>query len=540
MPLNNASLCEFTPVNEEELERILSKSPTKSCSLDPLPTWMLKQLTKPLLPLMTKIINMSLSTGQVPSSMKEARITPLLKKSSLDPDNLKNHRSVSNLPFLYKILEKVVASRLKHYMDVNQLYDPMQSAYRSGHSTETALTKVLNDMLVTMDNQGVAILVMLDLSAAFDTVDHKVLLQRMKDIIGVNGLVLKWFESYLSERTQRIQINDKLSKLICLIFGVPQGSVLGPLLFLIYMLPLHHLILSHGLKMHGYADDTQLYLSFTNPTNPDAVQHGCEVIERCLMDIHSWMTENKLKLNSNKTEIILFGTRVALSRIKLESLNVAGTRILLASGTVKNLGVECDATLTMESQVNKVVKAANLQIRNIGNVRRKLDMNSTKILVHSLVISRLDYGNSLLCGISNKLLARLQSVQNKAARLIKLTRKYEHITPVLMELHWLPISVRAEFKLMLLVYKALNGLAPQYIRGMLYVHQPVRNLRSSSMELLKVPKSRLKTIGDRAFSIHAPRIWNNLPAYIRQSDSVTKFKSQMKTYYYTMTYSHLM
>ena len=150
-------------------------------------------------------------------------------------------------------------------MDTHELYDPTQSAYRTGHSTESALTKVQNDLLCTIDKHGVSILVMLDLSAAFDTVDHDVVLDRMHTLLGIDGTVLKWFRSYLTCRTQQIQIHDALSVIVFLLFGVPQGSVLGPILFLVYMLPLRHLIHSHGLQMHSYADDTQLYLAFNNP-----------------------------------------------------------------------------------------------------------------------------------------------------------------------------------------------------------------------------------------------------------------------------------
>ena len=183
-----------------------------------------------------------------------------------------------------------------------------------------------------------------------------------------------------------------------------------------------------------------------------------------------------------------------------------------------------------------MVQSASFHLRNIGQVRNRLNDNATKALVQSLVISRLDYGNSLLCGVPRELLAKLQSVQNKAARMITLTKKREHITPVLRTLHWLPIDVRIDFKVLLLVYKALNGLAPLYIRDLLEEYKSARQLRSSSCDMLQIPRSRTSRYGDRAFSVYAPKEWNRLPLSIRQSGSISCFKSRLKTHFFKVKY----
>ena len=206
--------------------------------LDPIPTWLIKESRSELLPVMTNIINSSLRSSQVPKSMKSAIVTPLLKKSTLDPDILKNYRPVSNLSYISKLLERVVAGRLTDYMTENNLHEHLQSAYKPGHSTETALVKVQNDILTSIDQHGVVILVMLDLSAAFDTIDHDILFSRMENTLGITGQALAWFKSYLSGRTLRIKIDKSFSELQDILWSVPQGSVLGPLLFLIYLLPL--------------------------------------------------------------------------------------------------------------------------------------------------------------------------------------------------------------------------------------------------------------------------------------------------------------
>ena len=165
-----------------------------------------------------------------------------------------------------------------------------------------------------------------------------------------------------------------------------------------------------------------------------------------------------------------------------------------------------------------------------------LSETSTKSLIQSLVISRLDYGNNLLCGLPNVELTKLQSIQNKAARLITLTSRNSHIQPVLKKLHWLPPLARIEFKVLLLVYKAINGIAPRYISELLVKHKPVRQLRSSAQSLLQVPKSNLVTVGDHAFSVFAPKAWNHLPLHIRQSSTLEKFKSSLKTHLFNSHY----
>ena len=326
---------------------------------------------------------------------------------------------------------------------------------------------------------------LLDLSAAFDTIDHSILLSRMESVLGVKGSALQWFKSYLLGRKQRIKINDDFSENQEILWSVPQGSVLGALLFLIYIIPLAQLIRSYGLNNHGYADDTQLCLSFKKTSDSSIVK--CEILnrEKCSCDISVWMSQNKLKLNNDKTEIILFGSKKHLAELNIKSLSVTE--------------------------------------------------DATKTVMQSLVMSRLDYCNALLIGIQQDLIAKLQRLQNSAARIVSRTRKYEHITPVLIKLHWLPIKFRIQFKVLLLVYKALNRLAPKYIKELLVPYKPRRHLRSEAKGLLDEPRTRLK-FGDRAFSISAPRLWNALPQHLKDSTSCQAFKKCLKTHLFRLAH----
>ena len=176
-----------------------------------------------------------LTTGIVPRDLKTAVVKPLLKKPSLDKNLLKNYRPISNLPFLSKILEIVVLHKLLFHLQENNLSNPLQSAYRAGHSTETVSLRIVNDILSSLDNDNISVLLLLDLSAAFDTTDHQILLSRLNSVFGIQSTALQWFQSYLSDRYQSTSVNNSSSSPSQLMYGVPQGSVLGPILFVLYM-----------------------------------------------------------------------------------------------------------------------------------------------------------------------------------------------------------------------------------------------------------------------------------------------------------------
>ena len=241
----------------------------------------------------------------IPKSLKTALIRPLLKKTGLDSDILKNYRPVSNLTFISKVIEKVLSGRLNEHLINNSLFDPLQSAYRDKHYTETALIKVQNGILSALDAGSSAILLMLDLS--FDTIDHDILLSRLYNVYGITGNALDWFRSYLTGRIQRVVIEEFVSVDQELDFGVPQGSVLGPRIYCMYTKPVSDIIQRHGLSHHSYADDTQLYMTMDHSNND--WRDGLARIELCVSEIREWMNQNMLKLNDDKTELIVFASK---------------------------------------------------------------------------------------------------------------------------------------------------------------------------------------------------------------------------------------
>ena len=528
-------LTDFEPTTNEEVLKTLMKAPTKSCELDPLPTWVVKEFVHEIVPSITSIINKSFVTGNFPNDLKIAYIRPLLKKPSLDKEDLKNFRPVANLKFLGKMIERIASSRIMSVIDEHDLLDPFQSAYRANHSLETALLRVNNDILRAMDSGKVTALVLLDLSAAFDTVDHNILLTRLRTDIGVSGAALRWCESYLRNRSTCVRVGNSSSETVALNYSVPQGSVLGPQWFVIYTSQIRHIIQRYNLHHHVYADDTQIYLSFD--ASEKSVNDSIHSLEACIVEIRHWMRNNYLKLNDSKTEFILIGSRHKLDKIKDIHIKI-GDSIIAPVRQVRNLGVIMDDSMTLTSHVSSTVKSASFQIRNLGRIRKFLTPQATEQLVHAYVTSRLDMGNSLLFNLPKEQIHRLQLKQNMAARLITRTKPSAHITPILFDLHWLPVQLRIEFKILLLTYRAVNGLAPSYITELVVPYTSTRTgLRSADKHLLTEPKTS-RSWGNRAFSASAPRLWNSLPIEIRSCSSLCSFKSMLKTHLMHTAYGH--
>jgi len=352
-------LVKFEPTTMKEVADIITKAPEKSCELDPVPTWLLKECLNDLLPLITKIINHSMELGHVPNSFKVAHVRPLIKKPGLDENNLKNYRPVSNLPFLSKVLERVVDARINKHMTKHKLQEDMQSAYRKLHSTETALLKVQSDILQSLDQGNASILILLDLSSAFDTIDHQILLERLKDDFAVNGRSLAWITSYLEDRYQTVCVRNASSSSLPLQHGVPQGSVLGPKMFVMYTKPVGRIFQHHGLSYHFYADDTQLYVSFKSK-NSTTLEESIKRLERCLIDVETWMCNSLLKLNRDKTEMIFLAPKNALP----ENVSMLiGNTVITSTSSVRNLGVTFDSTLNMNQHISLTCKAAYLQLK---------------------------------------------------------------------------------------------------------------------------------------------------------------------------------
>ena len=398
----------FESVTDEFVLKIINSASAKSCELDPIPTTLLYENLDILLPTITNIINTSLTTGIVPPDLKTAIVKPLLKKPSLDKNLLKNYRPISNLPFLSKILEKVVLHKLLSHLQENNLSNPFQSAYRAGCSTETVLLRIV-----------------------------------------------------------------------------------------------------------------------TNLTKE---------LKACTDNIKTWMTENQLKLNDDKTEALLFPFSSSLKPSTgplPDSITLCSHNIPF-SDSARNLGFILDSKLSMKKHIIKICQTAYFELKRISSIRRFLTEDATKTLVTSYILSRLDCCNCLLMGTPNSVIQPLQKIQNFAARLVLLAPRHHHATPLLEKLHWLPISERIKYKVACMCFGAINGSGPAYLSELLHVYTPSRTLRSSSdTRMLEIQQYKRKTHGFHTFSCFGPHIWNSLPQDLRHCATLSSFKAKLKTFLFS-------
>ena len=392
---------------------------------------------------------------------------------------------------------------------------------------------MLSDILQAVDRGDLAALVLLDLSAAFDTVDHSILLERLQQTFGIGDTALCWFQSYLSSRKQYVRRGPNKSSITYLICGVPQGSVLGPILFVLYTVDLLRVIDSHGLTPHMYADDTQVY-GFCQPTAATALAVN---ITDCVEAATSWMRSNRLQPNPDKTEFLWCATVRRQHQLPTTPLLIDGCSITPVQ-SARDLGIYVDCDLSMRTHVQRTVSRCFAALRQLRQIRRCVPSATFQMLVVALVHSRLDYGNGVLVGLPAHLMRRLQSVLNAAARLIYRLRTRDHITDALISLHWLRVPERIQFKLAVLAYKVLHGGAPRYLGPLIRVDDlPGRRpLRSTNTNRLVVPSVKLRTIGNRAFAVAAPNIWNSLPTDVTAANSLSTFRRLLKHFLFRQSY----
>ena len=512
---------QFESITSDQLKKILLSKPIKTSSQDPLPATLLKECLDELLPALTVLVNQSLADGSM-DGLKDTVINPLLKKVGLDPEVLKNYRPVCNILYLSKAIERTVLLQSNVHLDLINGHIKCQSGYKPKHSCETLLIRVTNDIFIQLDGSKCTIMILLDLSAAFDTVDHEELLDILWYELGFRGMVFQWFVEFLRDRRQAVSIDGKKSSFKENAFGVPQGSVIGPFLFNIYVRSLIKTMERAGFTIHGYADDHTLLYSFQIDFQVAAIR---KTVPLALDQVSRWMNKHFLKLNPTKSQVIVFYPKTHLKDAVFDRLLLSDGSYIQISHQVLTLGLLIDAHLTFSPYVSAMISQGYCLLRNICSVRKFLSIDHVKTLVNAIVIGKVDNCNSLLYGISAYDTDRLQKFQNSCARVIYKKRKYEHVSGILRELHWLPSEARTYFKLLCCVYKCLHDLAPAYLSELMVIR------RESDLSL-SVPRVFTR-MGDRAFSVAGPRLWNALPVEIRKLDTLSKFKSQLKHLFFS-------
>ena len=522
-------LSSFDPTTTDELLSLIHKHGIKTSSNDPLPDFLLDENLELFLPHLCNLVNLSLSTCSF-DGLKEAHVVPILKSLQLDSDLFNSYRPVSLLSFVSKLTERVVHTRVNDYLSSNNLHVPSQFGYKRNHSCETFLLKLIDDILVKVDRKLGVVVLILDLSAAFDTVDHKVLLNILQHKFHITGSALSWFKAFLSGRTQCVKIGDSFSSFLPVLFGVPQGSILGPLLFNLYCSSLPDVFSNAGFDSMGYADDNLGFRVFPAYSKLSTLFSD---VPSCLSSISKWTNTHFLKLNESKTNVMVFGNKSFKQSLNLSCCLDSSSTLRPLSHSTKLLGAHIDDALSFDVHVSKTVSSSLLFLKNARSIRKYLTVEAASTLIHSVITSKLDQCNSLFFEISSSNLTKLQRIQNFALRTVLNLPSRSHISHRFQDLHWLTVDQRIHFKLLTITFKCIHCLAPSPLATKINISCPLDMLLDSSRFY---PSS---TLGKKAFSYSAPRCWNALPRSLRIIPTLDTFKSQLKHFLFTNFTSYL-
>ncbi|KAG7305787.1 hypothetical protein JYU34_009925 [Plutella xylostella] len=512
----------ITPIDELMVGKIINKLKSNALGCDGISLAMIMLTLPRTLDIITFIINYSIQTSTFPDPWKIALVSPIPKVPT--PSQYKDLRPISLLSCMSKILEKAVYNQMSHYLEVNGILPDVQSGFRRGRSTSTALIDVVDNILASADKGMSTILTLLDFSRAFDTINVPLLIAKLT-YYGFDANTVKWFYSYLDQRSQIVKLrkcdgNTVASAEYPVSRGVPQGSTLGPLLFILYASDITNEIVN--CKYHIYADDLQLYLS--GP--PSDVNNTCDLINHDLDRISTWSNKNFLKLNPDKSKYIVIGTRkqVQTTNNNNPNIKIAGVDIEQVT-EARNLGLTFDNYLRFEKHVTEMVKNCFFRLKTLYKIRRYIDVNLRIQLCESLVLSKLNYADTVygpcLLRKTDKL---LQRVQNACIRFCMDIPPRSHVTPYLNSCGLLKVAARQRLHLAALLFGVIKYKSPQYLFNKLAWSRDYHSINTRASTYLMVTPKHKTALFRHSFRYAASFIWNTLRPPLRDLKSITTFK----------------
>ncbi|CAH2299605.1 Hypothetical predicted protein [Pelobates cultripes] len=495
---------------------------------DQIPAMLLKLSAPAIAKPVSTLINESLVSGYIPKLWKTARVVPIHKSG--DTTLVSNYRPISLLPLLSKILEKCVHRHLCEYYQQFNYLTPDQSGFHQNHSTTTALLKVCNDIQAGMEQGALTRAIFLDFAKAFDTVDHDILLHKLKNS-GIDDRSLTWFRSYVSDRLQYVSISDSDSLPLPVTCGGPQGSILGPLLFTLFI-NLPNVCKSSNVNM--YADDTVIYASKSDLPELEAV------LQDQFTEVEWWIAKNKLFLNTDKTVTMIFGTVPKLQKLHNSHLSIKtnSNGTLTAVHSFKYLGMILDPNLSFGLHIEKLASKLYPKLGALYRNKSCLSPTVKERIVQQMLMSIIDNGDVVYASASQSQINNLNTLYNSFCRFVLQCNYSTHHCDMLKELNWLSLESRCTLHLSSLVFKSFSGKLPPYLNKMLSPAVPTSyKLRSSTNTLLSLPQYK-KKMARSSFSYRAPQLWNDLPHNLKSSLSLKSFKRSLSTYLKTECTCH--
>ena len=511
----------FSEISEEEIISIISTFKTsKGSGPDSIPNFFIKIVISVIARPLAFLFNSSLFQGVFPDNWKHARVSPIFKDGSTE--ELSNYRPISVLPFLSRLFEKLVYCRLYKYLDHNGLIYRHQSGFRSLHSVASCLLSNTNEWYQNIDNNKLTGLAFIDLKKAFDTVDTKLLLEKLAHY-GIRNVEQRWFASYLTSRRQFCRVNDKSSSIEYISCGVPQGSCLGPLLFLLFINDMPYSLTK--VKVNVYADDTSLTYSDVKLDNVT------QVINSELEELKEWLQGNKLSLNIDKTTSMIIGTKRKLTDENGENLlpnfTLDGETIQHKNAT-KYLGVQIDNQLKWKDHISQVSSKVVRAIGYIKYARKFLPRETLRMLYLGLVEPHFRYCCSVWGSCGTVLRQKIEKLQNRAVRIITFSPYNAKTSPLLKHLKLPSIQDMIQQETVGMVYKAISNQAPEYL-SVLFNRVSVmtgRTIRNANINLR--PPRLNTTLAHNCFAHRGALLWNSLPTEIKSAKSFESFKNSLK------------
>jgi hypothetical protein len=507
----NPSSFYFYETSAEEIVNIISNFQSKqSTGIDEIPMSIVKTSAAYIAEPISRIINNSFTSGIVPDTLKIAKVCPIFKSG--DREEFTNYRPISILPTFSKIVEKAVFNRLTTYLESKCMLIKNQYGFRQGHSTYMAIMDMYDKISAAMNRNEYSVGVFIDLSKAFDTLDHDILLKKLENY-GLRGVPNKWFQNYLHNRKQYVFLSNCSSSMKSINYGVPQGSILGPLLFILYINDIVNC--SSVLKFVLFADDTNLFHSDMNVWDLMSTLN-CE-----LMKLSNWFKANKLSLNISKTNYIIFGRKkIAQSATPLQ-LCIDG-KILERVESTKFLGVMIDGKLNWSKHINHVSLKISKSLGIIGRLRNALPLHVLLTLYYTLIFPYLSYCNIIWGYASATLLRQLIVLQKRAVRIITSSPYRSESSPLFRRLHLLKLTDICKLQTALFMYKVKCKLLP--VSCMQYCKINQRSMYSTRQKNYFDVDVFKTNIRERSIAVSGPRLWNSLTQEAQSCTSLSFFK----------------
>ena len=518
----------FHPVSEQDVVKAAKSLKSMAVGVDQINSFVIKSLLFRITSVLVHIVNLSFENAIFPEKWKKAVITPIPKVSiPLSPSDF---RPISILPSLSKIIEKLANIQIVAYLLEHNFLDPYQSAYRKNHGTQTALLKLTDDIYDIIDDSEITLLVLLDFSKAFDTVNHKLLLAKL-DILGFEKNTCDWILSYLSGREQMVRTDAESSNWSPIINGVPQGSILGPLLFTILISDMRRSIWNGSYIT--YADDTNLYWE----SEVDEINSTIDAANQVLDKVNTYCNDTCLRLNETKCKYVFIGSKPSIRK-----LNNMATNNVVINGTnlervynPKVLGVTFDEVLSWQKHVNLCISKAMGNFFQIYRYKKFLGREAKITLCDSIVLSQFNYCDVVYSNMDISLENKVQKIQNHCLRFIfnfpyrmKDRCDYDELRK---QLKWLNMKYRRVQHGLTMIYKILNGLAPNYLRDTFTLTSEIHNVNTrGANNSIWINKNITSKLHRKSYTFYMAKIYNSIPENIQKSQSVNSFKQAIKRY----------